>query len=382
MRSMFEGFFSRARSPEPRWPADPAAPADQRRSRRRRSRRGVSLGWGIVLGSVVLPAVTALDASQAAGDPDVTGLWSTTFQARQSAAECGRWRLDANDFCVADDARNGLELGVRFQTSREVRIAGVRIYRYDPAELRASLWDSNGTLLARGRFADGPISAWQDMRFAKPVTIEPGQDYIASYFSPRTRYGFRYEYFASSARSVGPITALRATADDPNGVHCYADAACGSFPVRSYRNSAYWVTPLWEEPIATQVAPLPSTGTQGPATGTPATSAPRVLRVAPATARAKVTTKVRVTFSEAVLRRSLGASSVRLLRHGHRVPVRMAYRPRLHTVVLAPRHRLRPGATYRIVVNTRIRDVDGNRLDQDAARAGLQQGVWTFRTRR
>ncbi len=55
-------------------------------------------------------------------------------------------------------------------------------------------------------------------------------------------------------------------------------------------------------------------------------------------------------ISEAVLRRSLGPSSVRLLSHGHRVPVRMAYRPRLHTVVLTPRHRLRPGTTYRIAL--------------------------------
>lgn len=367
MRSMFVGFCSRAHSPGPG----------------RRGRR-VRLLLGIALGGVVLPALTVLGPPQAAGDADVTGLWPSTFQAGQTAADCGRWGLDANDFCVADDARNGLELGVRFRTSREVRITGVRIYRYDPAELRASLWDSSGRLLARGRFADGPISAWQDMRFSEPVTIEPGETYTASYFSPRTRYGFRYEYFASSARTVGPITALRATADQPNGVHCYADAPCGSFPVRAYRSSTYWVTPLWKEPAANPAAPPstppPTTGGQAPATGTPATPAPRVLRVTPATTRAKLTTKVRVTFSEAVLRRSLGPSSVRLLSHGHRVPVRMAYRPRLHTVVLTPRHRLRPGTTYRIAVSTRIRDVDGNRLDQ-STRAGLQEGVWTFRTR-
>lgn len=329
----------------------------------------------------MLPALTALDAAHAADEGDMTGLWPTTFQAGQTAADCGRWSLDANDFCVADDARNGLELGVRFQSSREVRITGVRIYRYDPGQLRASLWDSSGTLLARGRFADGPISAWQDVRFSEPVTIEPGETYTASYFSPRTRYGFRYEYFASS-RTVGPITALRSTAGHPNGVYCYDDAPCGSFPVRSHRSSTYWVSPLWQEPTATGATPPPPTGPQPPAAGPTGTPGPRVVRVTPAAARAPVTTTVRVTFSEAVLRQSLHASSVRLLRGRQRVPVRITYRPQLHTVVLAPHDPLRPGTTYRIAVSTRVRDVDGNRFDQSGTRAGLQQGVWSFRTRR
>lgn len=342
----------------------------------------MTLGIGTALGGLVLPAAMALDAPQTAGDGDVTGLWPATFRAGQIAADCGRWRLDDNGFCVADDARNGLELGVRFRTSRAVPITGVRIYRYDPAELRASLWDSTGRLLARGRFADGPLSAWQDMRFSGPVTIEPGETYTVSYFSPRTRYGFRYEYFASSARTVGPITALRSTAADPNGVYCYDDAPCGSYPVQSYRSSTYWVTPLWEESAAAGAPSPPSTGTQPPATGTPATPAPRVLRVTPATLRAKVTAKVRVVFSEPVLRQSLGASAVRLLHHGRRVPIRITYRPQLRTVMLTPRYRLLPGATYRVAVSTRIQDVDGNRFDQSGTRAGLQQGVWTFRTRR
>lgn len=377
MRSDVKGLFSRARSQVRR---RRACAAESGRSRRRRARQGVTLCVGTALGSVVLPTVMALDAPRSV-DGEVTGLWPTTFQAGQAASDCGRWTLDANGFCVADDARNGLELGVRFQTSREVRITGVRIYRYDPAVLRASLWDSDGALLARGQFADGPTSAWQDMRFSEPVTIEPGETYTASYFSPQTRYGFRYKYFASTAQTVDPITALRSTADVQNGVHCYADAQCGSFPVRSHRSSTYWVTPLWEELTSPPPTPppLPPTVTPPPADSS-AGPAPRVLRVSPASPRAKVTSKVRVLFSEAVLPGSLDGSSVQLLHDGRRVPVRMAYRSRLHTVTLAPRHRLRPGATYRITVSTWVRDLDGNRFDQSGTRAGLQHGTWTFRT--
>ena len=49
----------------------------------------------------------------------------------------------------------------------------------------------------------------------------------------------------------GPGTALASTEADPNGVHCYHDAACGSFPVNGYQSSSYWVTPLWQTPDAT-----------------------------------------------------------------------------------------------------------------------------------
>jgi uncharacterized protein DUF4082/Big-like domain-containing protein len=384
---VFEG-SSRAHSQRRPRPARANGP---RLCGRRPLRRALTLCLGIVLGCVMNPTGMALDASSAAGDgSEGTGLWPTTFEAGQVAADCGRWRLDDNGFCVADDVRNGLELGVRFQASRAVRITGIRMYRYDAAELRASLWDSHGRLLAHGRFADGPISAWQDMRFAQPVTIEPGETYTASYFTPRARYGFRYGYFASSALSVGPITALRSTATAPNGVFRYVDAPTGAFPVRSYRSSSYWVSPLWEDSPpdsandgnaggAANPATPPSTGTTPPVVGGSEPSL-RVLRVTPASARALTRSRVRVFFSEPVLRRSLGTFSVRLMRHGRRVPVRLTYRPHLHTVTLTPHARLLPGATYRVAVSTRVRDIEGNRLDQSGT-AGLQAGTWTFRTR-
>ena len=46
-----------------------------------------------------------------------TGLWSTDFAAHQTQADCGQHRLDALGFCVANDSRNGLEVGVKFQSS-------------------------------------------------------------------------------------------------------------------------------------------------------------------------------------------------------------------------------------------------------------------------
>ena len=53
----------------------------------------------------------------------------------------------------------------------------------------------DGSLLARGTFADRSDNGWQDMSFSKPS--DPArQTYIASYFTPATKYAFQYGYFS------------------------------------------------------------------------------------------------------------------------------------------------------------------------------------------
>lgn len=337
-----------------------------------RGMRSWSARVGTVLGAAAATAAVLLAATVTAppqavgvaappvGTGVVTGLWPMSFKAHQTAQDCGRWKLDPNGFCVANDSRDGLEIGVRFQTSRKLQIIGVRVYRYDTATITGSLWDSSGTLLAHGTFAPGPADAWQNMTFATPVTIVPGETYVASYFTPRTKYAFSYQYFADSGRTVGPITALRSTNGSPNGVHCYDDAACGSFPVRGYRNSSYWVTPLW-------------LGSQTSA------AAPRVVSIKHA--RGAATPTVRITFSKAMRRSTLNHATVRLLRRGKPVATRLTYQPAQRRLVLAPRGDLLPRAKYRVEVTTRVRDTTGRRLDQDAGRTGLQGASGAFRAR-
>ncbi|MCA1984435.1 DUF4082 domain-containing protein [Nocardioides nematodiphilus] len=317
--------------------------------------------------AVILFATTVL-APQAIGQDAQTGLWPTSFNAHQTAADCGRWKLSPDGFCVADDARNGLEVGVRFRTSQRVQITGVRIYRVDTATLTGSLWDASGRLLAHGAFAPGPANAWQDMRFAKPVTIAPGGIYVASYFTPRTRYAFRYDYFADAGRTVGPITAVAATTGHPNGVFCYDDAVCGSYPVRGYRNSSYWVTPLWNGATASGANAAHS-------------APPRVVRVRPGAHAAKATAPVKITFSKAIWPSTLTSTTVRLMHGTKPVATRLTYRPARHQAVLTARTGLRAGATYRVKVSTRVRDSQGHRLDQNTRRAGRQSATWTFHTR-
>ena len=190
----------------------------------------------------------------------MVGLWEPDFRAEMTAADCGRWRLDAHGFCTANDVRNGVELGVKFQTSRDLLITGIRVYRVDPATITGSLWDADGSRLATGTFAPTDAQDWQDLTFSRPVTVSPGRTYVASYYSPATKYAFAYGFFRDEL-TRGPVTALRAVEGDPNGVHCYDVAKCRSFPTAGFQDSTYWVSPLWEIPAG---EPPPPPAVPGP----------------------------------------------------------------------------------------------------------------------
>ncbi len=169
------------------------------------------------------------------------GLWSDTYTP--PATDCSTFARDGNQFCYADDP-GSVELGVKFQSSAPVLITGVRVYRVDDAEVSGSLWTAAGVRLATGTFAPYAGShGWQDLVFSTPVQLVPGTTYVASYFSPNATYAFEYDYFTDSAHSLGPITALRSTVGDGNGVFCYDSLSC--FPGNTYRDLNYWVTPLW-----------------------------------------------------------------------------------------------------------------------------------------
>ena len=181
---------------------------------------------GAVLAMIAVAVVPGV-ASGATGGAG-SGLWdSSTVPANQ-----------------IDDS-GSVELGVKFTTSEPVLTTGIRVYRVDSGAVTGSLWTSGGTMLATGTFEPQADDGWQDLVFASPVPIGPGQTYVASYFTPNADYAYEHFYFTNSALTVGPITALQSVEGDRNGVYCYVGESCGSFPTNSYRDSNYWVSPLW-----------------------------------------------------------------------------------------------------------------------------------------
>jgi hypothetical protein len=319
-----------------------------------------------------IPAAPRAEAASVA-------LWDPDFSPLLTAAQCETWRLDERGFCTADDARNGVELGLKFQTSSTLLVTGVRVYRVDLATVTGSLWDAAGNRLATGTFDPAATTGWQDLTFATPVRISPGRTYLASYYSPATKYAFAYGYFRDQLVR-GPVTALRGVDGDPNGAHCYDVAPlCQSFPTRGYRDSTYWVTPIWQnppgEPVPPPAVPAPPSDVQPPTVRatSPSDGARRVGRER----------SITITFSEVVRSSLLTTANVRLLRKGQRkpVPVRLRYEASTRRLTVDPVRRLAPSTTYRIVIATRVVDIAGNRLDQDPSRTGDQHATWRFRTR-
>lgn len=194
-----------------------------------------------LVAAMALPALLAASATAATGGSAGAGLWPATYQASQT--DCGSFSRDANNFCFIDD-NGGVELGVKFTSSKAVNVTGVRIYRIDSGAVTGSLWAADGTLLAGPvGFSGTTTHAWQDVTFGTPVAIAPGQTYVASYFAPNADYAYEYDFFTDSSYTAGPITALESVAGDSNGVYCYAGGTC--FPTNTFRDTNYWVTPLW-----------------------------------------------------------------------------------------------------------------------------------------
>jgi hypothetical protein len=194
--------------------------------------------------ATALALVGAAQAETALAEP--AGLWSTGFEANPAPEACASFASDGR-FCYTpggDGSRSVVELGVKFTSSKSVDVVGVRAYRTDPGLVTGSLWTSDGTRRATAAFAGANTHSWQDVLF-DPVAVQPGQTYVASYFSPSANYAFEYGTFGQGPYSVGPITALQSVAGDGNGVFCY-DASC--FPTTTFpqpQGTNYWVTPLW-----------------------------------------------------------------------------------------------------------------------------------------
>jgi hypothetical protein len=112
---------------------------------------------------------------------------------------------------------------------------------------------------------------------------------------------------------------------------------------------------------------------------------PRVLRTKPAAGADDVRRgrNVRAFFSEPVRPVTIVGANVKLVRvaTGATVRARLRYDADTKSVIINPRNDLAADARYKVVVGTGVRDLAGNRLDQNTARSGNQPKVWRFTTR-
>ena len=141
-----------------------------------------------------------------------------------------------------------IEIGTKFRSSISGYITGIRFYKgaANTGTHIGSLWTSGGTQLATATFTSETASGWQEVRFSTPVAIQANTTYIASYFSQGGYFAISPGFFSSAGVTNGPLTALQAGVDGPNGVFKYG----GGFPDGG-NTANYWVDVLFSESLPT-----------------------------------------------------------------------------------------------------------------------------------
>lgn len=174
---------------------------------------------------------------------------------------------DAPDDGPSNDGL-GIALGVKFRSSQDGVVTGVRYYK--PAGTTGvhigQLWNSSGLLLAQATFINETASGWQQVLFTTPVSITAGTTYVASYHSPSGDFAATGPYFTQAVVNGS----LRALADGENGVNgLYKYSETPAFPNNGYEASNYWADVVFTANSGGDVNPplvssvLPANGTVG-----------------------------------------------------------------------------------------------------------------------
>jgi methionine-rich copper-binding protein CopC len=264
---------------------------------------------------------------------------------------CTIWSGSAVPNIAADTDSGGIEVGVKFRTTKAGSITGIRFYKgsSNTGTHVGSLWTTSGTKLASVTFSGESASGWQQANFNTPVPVSANTTYVASYYAPNGHYSTSDSYFTSAITS-GPLTALANNTDGPNGVYSYG---ASGFPSLGYQSTNYWVDVVFDDGGTSDTTPPTITSR------TPASNASNVA----------TNTSVSATFSEPV-QASTTTSSITVTGGGGTVAGSTSYNATNQTVTFTPGAALAPGTTYTV-------DVRGV---QDTAGNTMSPASWTFTT--
>lgn len=161
---------------------------------------------------------------------------STTLKVTGTACPCVLHWPDPGIATHEEIDNLPVEVGLRFQVDHPGAIAGLMFQRYfdNTGPQFGHLWSGTGTLLAQT--ATTLVDGYPYLRFDTPVPVQPGQDYVASYFTPSGFYASAENYFDGTPIATGPFL-LTGEA----GVYSYG----GGFPDQSWHGSNYAVEPVF-----------------------------------------------------------------------------------------------------------------------------------------
>jgi hypothetical protein len=294
---------------------------------------------------------TVVLKSRATDDSGNIGVASTGISVALTCP-CSLWNPATTTPATVDAGDpSSVELGVKFRTDVSGYITGIRFYKSagNLGQHVGKVYNSSGTLLGSGTFANETASGWQQLDFGSPVNVTANTTYIASYYTPTGHYSATGGYFGSAGVDVAPLHALSNTTA-VNGVYAYGS---GGFPTSSFNATNYWVDVVF----ATFV-------------GEGDTTPPTVTAVTPASGATGVGSGVdaTVTFSEPVAPETISTSTIELRNSANTlVAGSVSYDPATRTATFGATAALAPSSLYTIIVKggasgPRVTDVTGNAL--------------------
>jgi hypothetical protein len=119
------------------------------------------------------------------------------------------------------DNSTGISLGMKFQSSVNGQVTGIRFYKSSTnvGTHIGHLWNSAGTSLGSITFTNETASGWQTAMLSTPVSIIAGEIYVVSYHSSLGHYNSSGSFFGTTTAN-GSLTAV-ANSASPNGVYIY-----------------------------------------------------------------------------------------------------------------------------------------------------------------
>lgn len=175
-----------------------------------------------------------------------------------------------------DSDTAGVELGVRFTSTRPGTITAIEFYRNSAqkAAYTGSVWSASGRRLATARFLTKTVAGWQSARLREPVRVSAGQTLVASYYTPDGSYAATNSAFSRDLKRNGFTVPVN------GGVYRYG--AASGFPTQSWMGSNYFVDIAFQPgPVSGPASPTPTpTATPSPSP-TPSPTADPTKRSAP-----------------------------------------------------------------------------------------------------
>ena len=229
-------------------------------------------------------------------------VWSFTTAAAPPppSCPCSAWSASTTPTTPQQSDPNAVELGVKFTTSINGFITGIRFYKGtgNTGTHVGNLWSAGGALLARGHLQRRDGSGWQQVNFATPVAVTREHSLCRVVLrAEREICGRRPTSSPRAASSNGPVNLLQRRRRRRQR-RLRLRRARATFPSQTFNATNYWVDVVFS-----------TTGTTPPDT-TP----PTVSSVSPAAGATGVatTTAVSATFSEAMDAATINASTFEL----------------------------------------------------------------------